>query len=281
MGEPPPKGHFKTSTATESGGRLDLQAHPPINEGAKERSVDDTGVPRWQLIHHTRVDPHGRGRAISDLILGAQDGVVNVLGVLLGVSAASGSSRLAVAAAMAAAFAESLSMGAVAYTSSVADNDVYRAERAREYRHLQVVPALERSEVRELYRRKGFDGELLERIVETITANPDAWVAVMMAEEHGLAPVTRRHSLRSALVVFVASLAGSLLPVMPFLALPLRVAIPGASVLAIAVLFGIGAYKAKTTVGRPFRAGVAIAAIGMASALAGWAIGALFGSGRL
>ncbi len=241
----------------------------------------DTGIPRWQLIHHTRVDPHGKGSAVSDLILGAQDGVVNVLGVLLGVSAASGSRRLAVAAAMASAFAESLSMGAVAYTSSVADNDVYRAERAREYRHVRMVPALERSEVRELYRQKGFEGELLERIVQTITANPDAWVAVMMAEEHGLAPVTRRHSLRSGLMVFVASLAGSLLPVLPFLAFPLRPAIVGASVLAIAVLYGIGAYKAKTTVGRPFRAGVEIAAIGMASALAGWAIGALFGSGRV
>jgi VIT1/CCC1 family predicted Fe2+/Mn2+ transporter len=241
--------------------------------------VNDTGVPRWQLVHHTRVDPHGKGRAVSDLILGAQDGVVNVLGVLLGVSAASGSRRLAVAAALASAFAESLSMGAVAYTSSVAGNDVYRAEREREYRHVRSVPALERSEVRELYRQKGFDGELLERIVETITSNPDAWVAVMMAEEHGLAPVPRRLSLRSGLVVFVASLAGSLSPVLPFLVLPLRPAILGASVLAIALLYGIGAYKARTTVGRPFRAGVEIAAIGMASALAGWAIGALFGSG--
>src|SRR5271166_2473663 len=73
----------------------------------KERDVNDTGVPRWQLTHHARVDPHGRARSVSDVILGAQDGVVNVLGVLLGVSAASGSPRLAVAAALAAAFAES------------------------------------------------------------------------------------------------------------------------------------------------------------------------------
>jgi VIT1/CCC1 family predicted Fe2+/Mn2+ transporter len=232
-------------------------------------------------MHHTRVDPHGRAHAVSDLILGAQDGVVNVLGVLLGVSAASGSTRLAIAAALAAAFAESLSMGAVAYTSSVAHDDVYRAERAREYRHVQTVPALERDEVRELYRQKGFQGDLLERIVETITANPDAWVAVMMAEEHGLAPVTRGRSLRSAVVVFAASLAGSLLPVLPFLVLRLRLATLGASALAIAALYGIGAYKAKTTVGRPFRAGIEIAGIGMASALAGWAIGALFGSGRI
>ena len=56
---------------------------------------------------------------LRDIILGGQDGLVNVLGVTLGVAGASGDTRLVLAAGLAAAFAESFSMAAVAYTASI------------------------------------------------------------------------------------------------------------------------------------------------------------------
>jgi VIT1/CCC1 family predicted Fe2+/Mn2+ transporter len=240
----------------------------------RDRPKDD--VPEWQLAHHARIDPHLRGRSLSDVILGGQDGVVNVLGVLLGVAAAGGSLSIVRAAGLAAAFAESVSMAAVAYTSTVASADMYRSERAREYRHVRDVPALERAELREIYERKGFRGELLERIVETIAADPDVWVAVMMAEEHGLAPTDRRRALRSALVVGLAAIVGSLLPAGPFFLMRVRTAMWASVAVAAVTLFGVGAYKARTTVGSTTWAGLELAAIGLASAFAGWAIGALF-----
>lgn len=57
---------------------------------------------------------------VHDLILGGQDGLVNVLGVVLGVAAATMSTRVVLIAGLAATFAESISMGAVAYTSAKA-----------------------------------------------------------------------------------------------------------------------------------------------------------------
>jgi VIT1/CCC1 family predicted Fe2+/Mn2+ transporter len=57
---------------------------------------------------------------VHDLILGGQDGLVNVLGVVLGVAAATLSTRVVLIAGLAATFAESISMGAVAYTSAKA-----------------------------------------------------------------------------------------------------------------------------------------------------------------
>jgi VIT1/CCC1 family predicted Fe2+/Mn2+ transporter len=235
-------------------------------------------VPEWQRIHHDRVDPHRGASSLSDIILGGQDGIVNVLGVVLGVAAAGGSSRIVLAAGAATAFAESISMAAVAYTSTRAEADIYRGERAREYRHLRTVPALERAEVRELYGRKGFSGEMLDRIVDTITSDPDVWVAVMMSEEHGLAPVGRGRALRSALVVGLAAMLGSLVPLGPFALarMPIAEWISGAT--AAVALFALGAYKASLTVGSVVRAGLELAAIGTASALAGWGVGALFGA---
>jgi VIT1/CCC1 family predicted Fe2+/Mn2+ transporter len=239
------------------------------------------GIPDWQLAHHSRVDPHRRGRSLSEIILGGQDGMVNVLGVLLGVGAASGSSRIVLAAGLAAALSESVSMAAVAYTSTLASSDIYKSEREREYRHVRKVPALERAELYEIYRRKGFQGDLLDRIVDTITQDPDVWVAVMMSEEHRLAPVDRGRALRSALVVGAAAIVGSLVPIVPYLLVGVRVASFVAISLAAATLFGAGVYKAKTTVGRPVRAGLELATIGISSALLGWAIGTAFaGSAR-
>src|SRR5574339_545605 len=120
-------------------------------------------------------DPHRRASALSDIILGGQDGLVNVLGVILGVAAATSDTRIVLVAGLAATFAESVSMGAVAYTSAMADADFYESEREREYRHIREMPHLEREEIRAICAEKGFRSDLLERIVSTITANPDIW----------------------------------------------------------------------------------------------------------
>ena len=232
-------------------------------------------VPAAQQRHHDLADPHRRAPWLADVVLGGQDGIVNVLGVVLGVAAATGSARVVFVAGLAAALAESVSMAAVAYTSTAAEGDLYKGERAREYRHIDAVPALERAEIREIYARKGFSGELLDRIVETITSNKDVWVAVMMAEEHGLVDVDRKRSLRSSMVVGLASLVGSLLPLVPFALLPVSAGAWVAVLLSAVILFVLGAYKARVTVGHPLKSGFELAAIGTVSALVGYGVGIL------
>ena len=229
--------------------------------------------PEEHRLHSS--DPHRRASGLADIILGGQDGLVNVLGVILGVAAATNDPRIVLVAGLAATFAESVSMGAVAYTSTLADADFYESERAREYRHIQQVPKLERREIRDIYEGKGFRGELLDRIVDTITANKDVWVAVMMAEEHQLASTDRRQALRAALVVGFSAIVGSLIPLAPFAFLPVSISMLVSVVITAAVLFAVGAYKARMTVGHPAKSGLEMAVIGTVSALVGYAVGAL------
>ena len=228
-----------------------------------------------QERHHSDGDPHRRASSLSNIILGGQDGLVNVLGVVLGVAAATSDPRIVIVAGLAATFAESVSMGAVAYTSTLADADFYESERAREYRHIAQVPLVEREEIRQIYADKGFRGDLLERIVDTITASPDVWVEVMMAEEHKLQPANRAVALWAALVVGVSAIVGSLIPLTPFFLLPVPASMAAAIILTAIVLFAVGAYKARTTVGHPTRSGLEMALIGTVSALVGYAVGAL------
>ncbi len=226
-----------------------------------------------EVLHHTHQDPHRTTSSISDLILGAQDGLVNVLGVILGIAAATDDVRIVLVAGLATTFAESISMGAVAYTTTIAEADLYKSEREREYRHVKEIPALEKQEVRQIYENKGFKGDLLNRIVETVTANKDVWVALMMAEEHQLAPVDRSQALRAAWIVGISAVIGSLVPLAPFLFLSIGTSMWASVLVTAAVLFAIGMYKARVTVGHPARSGLEMALIGTVSALAGYLVG--------
>ena len=98
---------------------------------------------------------------LRDIILGGQDGLVNVLGIVLGLAVASQDLRIILAGGLAATFAESVSMAAVVYTSTRAQQSFYESELTREKREIKEVPEMEVEEVREIYRKKGFSGKLL------------------------------------------------------------------------------------------------------------------------
>jgi VIT1/CCC1 family predicted Fe2+/Mn2+ transporter len=167
-------------------------------------------------------------------------------------------------------------MGAVAYTSTMAQNDLYHSEREREYRHIRLAPDVESEEIRDIYRRKGFEGETLDRIVDVITSNPDVWVNVMMSEEFRLTPPEKSEALRSALLVGFSALIGSFIPLFPFFLFNVQLSIILSILIAALTLFVVGVYKARVTVGRPFRSGLEMAVIGTVSALAGYVVGLIF-----
>jgi vacuolar iron transporter family protein len=244
--------------------------------------MSNTNVPlaKGKLIEQVRLhdhhDPHRHESRLADIILGGQDGLVNVLGVILGVAAATQDARIVIAAGLAATFAESISMGAVAYTSTLANDDLYLSEREREYRHIHLAPDVEIEEIRDIYRSKGFEGETLEKIVEVITSNPEVWVNVMMSEELRLTPPERTNALRSAVIVGLSALAGSIIPLFPFFFWNVSMSIWISIVIAALTLFLVGFYKARVTVGKPFRSGLQMAVIGTISALAGYVVGLIF-----
>lgn len=222
---------------------------------------------------HTHV---GATDWLRDVILGGQDGLVNILGITLGVIAGGGSRTVLLAAGFAAAITESISMGAVGYTSTVADRDYYAAQQAVEEVAVRDDEDLERREVTDLYRSRGFSGQLLDQVVATITANRDRWVETILEDERHLQPVGNRDVMRSSFVITVATLIGHLIPLLPFVWLARGPSLVLALILSAIVLFGVGAYQAITRVGSWWRQGARMVAIGLGAAALGFAIGHLF-----
>ena len=222
-------------------------------------------------VHHKKT-----GKYLHDIILGGQDGLVNVLGVILGVAAASGGdTRLIIATGLAATFAESISMAAVAYTSTLASKEFYEGEKRKEQWEIEHVPDEEEQEIRTIFSQKGIQGETLDTVVATIKGNKKAWIDIMMKDELGLTPVNRTDAIFSSVVVGGAAVAGSLVPLAPFLFVSATSGIPLSLVVSALVLFLVGFVKAKVTVGSPLKSGVQLLIIGILSALAGYFVAAL------
>jgi VIT1/CCC1 family predicted Fe2+/Mn2+ transporter len=220
--------------------------------------------------------PPTGNNSLRDVILGGQDGLVNMLGIALGVVAGGGSSHILVVTGIAAAITESISMGAVAYTSFGSDRDFYLAEKNREQNDVSSRPEEEREEIREIYAAKGFEGKLLEDVVSTITSNRETWVATMMDEELHLQPVETQSLWRSAVVVTVATLIGHLIPLIPFLVVSQKPAVVAAIALSAVSLFAVGVYSAKSLIGDWRKSGLQMVAIGLGAAGLGFLIGHFF-----
>jgi VIT1/CCC1 family predicted Fe2+/Mn2+ transporter len=229
------------------------------------------------MIHTEHHKSTETGNNLRDFILGSQDGLVNVLGVILAVAFAVSDSKLVIIAGLAATFAESISMAAVAYTSSKAAKDFYRSELAREEREIKEIPEIERKEIRNIYKSKGFRDPLLGSIVKKITSNKKLWLRTMMEEELHLSHIEYKSPLRDAAVVGFAALFGSFIPLIPFFILDVGDAIMASLIVSVIVLFGIGYMKGKMTI-KPWKSAAEMAAIGMAAALAGYAIGSVLGA---
>ena len=232
-----------------TGGRLGIRSHP---------------------------EKHRQTNWLRDVILGGQDGLVNILGIILGVIAANGSTTILLVTGIAAAITESVSMGAVGYTSSASERDHYEAERQRERAEIEASPDAEQAEIRAIYAAKGFAGDLLDRVVETITADRDRWLQSMMDDELHLQPVQRIDIIRTAVVITIATLIGHLIPLVPFLVLERTAALVAAFVLSALVLFGVGAYTSITLVGDWRRNGVQMVLIGLGAAAVGYVVSRLF-----
>lgn len=228
-----------------------------------------------QSFHHH--EHHLRSFNLPEIILGGQDGLVNVLGVILGVAAATSDSRVVVVAGLAATFAESISMAAVAYTSKLAEADYYQSELERERWEIENFPEGEREEITALYENYGFKGKILKEIVSKITSDKNIWLKIMMEQELKLEKVERKDAFPSAIIVGISALIGSFIPLIPFFFLSIKLAITVSLLISMITLFLVGYYKAKQTTGYNFgKSGIEMAIIGMASAGVGYFIGSIF-----
>lgn len=216
----------------------------------------------------------GRG-VLRDLVYGGIDGSVTTFAIVAGVAGAGLSPFVIVALGLANVLADGFSMAAGNYSGSKADRDNARRLRAREARHIARDPDGERREVREILRRKGLEGAVLDQATEAMTADREVWIDLMMEGEYGIAGVDPA-PMRSALATFGAFLAAGMIPLLPFLLGVGEAAFAWSAGLTMAVFFGIGAAKSVWSLAPWWRSGTETLVIGGTAAALAYAVGTVF-----
>lgn len=120
---------------------------------------------------------------LGEFVYGGIDGAVTTFAVVAGATGAGLRSEIVIILGLANLIADGFSMSVGSFLSTKAEKENYEKHKRIEYWEIEHLPEKERDEVREIFEEKGFEGEMLEKIVDTITSDKDRWVDVMMKDE--------------------------------------------------------------------------------------------------
>lgn len=214
----------------------------------------------------------------KDAIFGAIDGTVTTFAVVSTVAGAGLSSGIVIVMGLANLLADGFSMAAGNFTGIRAENQAAQRYRREEEEEIEKHPDGEREEVRQIFSRKGFEGEMLEKVVEVITADKNRWVDTMIQEEHGLS-LTPQSAIKAALAIFIAFLAVGSIPLLSYFGklLGLQIEDPFliSCLLTGCAFFAIGAFKSRFVDQHWILGGFETLAIGAGAAAMAYGLGFL------
>ena len=214
-------------------------------------------------------------------VWGANDGIVTTFAVVAGVAGAALAAKVVLILGFANLLADGFSMAMGNYLGDKSNKEHEASERQREAWEVEHLPEGERQEIYNIYRAKGFDGELLDRIVETITRDKKLWVDEMAIAEHGIFPIdnNKARPWKSALVTFIAFVVAGFIPLLPYIVgLPSNQTFPLALGATILTLFGVGILRTPFTERRWWMVGSETLVVGLLASGVAYLVGVLLGN---
>jgi VIT1/CCC1 family predicted Fe2+/Mn2+ transporter len=244
-----------------------------------DASNDEPDLAGSDIAAHAAEAHHGDvGSRLNWLragVLGANDGVVSVAGLVVGVAGATGDRTALLTAGVAGLVAGALSMAGGEYVSVSTQRDTERALLDLERWELEHLPDSELEELTELYRRKGISPELARQVAVELTRH-DALGAHAEAEL-GIDPKSLTSPWQAAIASFVSFTVGGLLPLLAIVLppTPVRVPICVLAVMLALILTGYASAQLGKAASRP--AIIRNVAVGVVGMLVTYGVGRLVG----
>jgi VIT1/CCC1 family predicted Fe2+/Mn2+ transporter len=246
---------------------------PPNRAQSRVRTGEDVMRHTLRRLHH---EDHRTARAgwLRAAVLGANDGIVSIAGLVVGVAASGAAPGTILASGVAGVVAGAMSMAAGEYVSVQSQADTEHADLAKERQELAEQPEMELAELTHIWTRRGLDPALAHDVAVQLTAH-DA-LGSHARDELGITEALRARPLQAALASAAAFAAGSLLPIAAVLLAPanrVEPAVIATTLLALCLSGGLAAW----TGGAPVPRGAARVVFWGAAAMAAAAlIGRLF-----
>lgn len=227
---------------------------------------------------------------IEDFVYGATDGAVTTFAVVAGVIGASLSPAVLLILGFANLFADGFSMAVGNYLSSKSKLEYIERERKKEEWAIDNLAEEEIQEIKDIYSKKGFGGELLDEITKVIISKRKVWIDTMMREELGLIRNQNENPKNKAITTFVAFNLIGLIPLIPFVLAyiygygqistikDMDFLFLYSTIFTALSFFIIGLIKGRVVKKSPIKSGVSTLTIGGIAATVAFIVGNLFSS---
>lgn len=216
-----------------------------------------------------------RSNWLRAAVLGANDGIISISSLAIGVAAASADRQPIMLATVAGLVAGALSMAAGEYVSVSSQTDIEKADIKREAEELQEMPDVELEILTEIYVRRGLKRETAAQVAREMTEH-DA-LGAHVRDELGINEISQANPIQAAFASGAAFTAGGVLPVLVALFAPVKSMeyfLYGFTILFLAVL---GIVSAKTGGANPAKPVIRIVIWGTIAMVLSAVVGYLFG----
>jgi VIT1/CCC1 family predicted Fe2+/Mn2+ transporter len=221
------------------------------------------------------------GNALRAAVLGASDGLVTNLSLVMGVAGANLPGHTILFTGLAGMLAGALSMSIGEWLSVQSARELYTHQIAVERQELLEMPAEEREELALIYEAKGIDRETANRMADHIIGQGEAALDTLVREELGIDPEELGGSAWTASITsFMLFAVGAVIPVIPFVFGSGIVAVLFSLLLGTLGLFIVGVGITLTTGAPLLKSAGRQVLLGLAAAAITFGLGSLVG-GRL
>lgn len=192
-----------------------------------------------------------RSNWLRAAVLGANDGIISISSLAIGIAAASSTREPIVLATVAGLVAGALSMAAGEYVSVSSQTDTEKADIRREAEELKEMPEAELDILTQIYERRGLKKETARQVAIEMTAH-DA-LAAHVRDELGINEVTQAKPIQAALASGASFTAGGVLPLLVTLFAPVQAMeyfLYGFTILFLAFLGTVSARTGGAPIGK-------------------------------
>lgn len=206
------------------------------------------------------------------MVYGFNDGLTANLGLVATVVGAQLDLDTIILTGMAGVVAGALSIGSSGYLATKSQREVHEHEVALEREEIRLMPDLEEQELALIYRARCLPEDQASRVAQQLIKSPRQALAVMEREELGVG-FEAMSPIRESWITAVATAVGAVIPVIPFLFLPIRGAVWTSFLVAMGSHFLVGAARSIVTGRGVVRSGVDMFLIGLGISAVGYLVG--------
>ena len=274
----------KTAAIAAAGQPQTVAAVAPVNAAVAAASsplnIETDGMTMSDYVSAATEIDRERWRVarlgrLREVVFGAQDGLLSTVALVTGVAVAVENQTTVLVAGLAAALPGMLSMATGAFLGSRAEQDVQRAEIAREAQELEDNPAEELAELVVLYQREGKTYQEARHLADEIAQDKELWLRTLVEKELGISPDETSSPVKDALTMGIAFILAAIIPILPHFFLEGGAAISISIAAALTGLFILGVGKGRLVQRSPLLQGLESLAIGAVSAGIGFGLGDL------